>query len=67
MLMAVQSQASSSAPGIANMATQSMLMLKGMIQSVAATVLDVVPPLIPPPVWINRPLPCLPMLTGKVA
>merc|ERR1719453_1033204 len=27
-------------------------------------VLQVVPPLIPPPVWINQPLPCLPMVTG---
>lgn len=67
MLTSVQSQASSSAPGIANMAIQSLLMVKGMIQSIAATVLDIVPPMIPPPVWISRPLPCLPMLTGNNA
>jgi len=36
----------------------------GMVQSVLAAVLDIVPPLIPPPVWINMPLPCAPMITG---
>ena len=36
----------------------------GMVQSIVAAVLDIVPPLIPPPVWNNMPLPCAPMLTG---
>merc|ERR1719272_248918 len=36
----------------------------GMVQSIVAAVLDVVPPLIPPPVWNNQPLPCAPMVTG---
>ena len=36
----------------------------GMVQSIVAAVLDVVPPLIPPPVWNNMPLPCAPMITG---
>ena len=31
---------------------------------VLASVLDTVPPLIPPPAWNNQPLPCAPMLTG---
>ncbi|CRG94447.1 conserved Plasmodium protein, unknown function [Plasmodium gallinaceum] len=52
-------------PGLANMVMQSLTMVKGLIQSVASSVVDIVPPLIPPPVWINRPLPCLPMVTGK--
>ncbi|VWU51515.1 conserved protein, unknown function [Hepatocystis sp. ex Piliocolobus tephrosceles] len=52
-------------PGLANMLIQSLSMVRGLIQSVASTVVDIVPPLIPPPFWINRPLPCLPMVTGK--
>ncbi|KAF8822966.1 hipothetical protein, partial [Cardiosporidium cionae] len=56
MLMSVQSAASSSAPGIGNMIMQSILMIKGFIQSIAATIVDIVPPMIPPPVWINRQL-----------
>jgi len=36
----------------------------GMVQSIVAAVLDIVPPLIPPPVWNNMPLPCAPMITG---
>ena len=38
----------------------------GMVQSIVASVLDVVPPLVPPPVWNNMPLPCAPMITGGV-
>ncbi|SOV75178.1 conserved Plasmodium protein, unknown function [Plasmodium sp. gorilla clade G3] len=52
-------------PGLGNMLIQSLTMVKGFIQSVASSVVDIVPPLIPPPIWINRPLPCLPMITGK--
>ena len=36
----------------------------GMVQSIVAAMLDVVPPLIPPPAWNNMPLPCAPMITG---
>ena len=36
------------------------------IVPVLASVLDTVPPLIPPPAWNNQPLPCAPMLTGFV-
>ena len=36
----------------------------GMIQTIISDALIVVPPLVPPPVWINQPLPCLPMVTG---
>lgn len=36
----------------------------GMVQSIVSAVVDVVPPLIPPPVWNNMPLPCAPMITG---
>ncbi|GAB64855.1 hypothetical protein PCYB_032660, partial [Plasmodium cynomolgi strain B] len=61
----IESPASLKEPGLANMLIQSLTMVKGLIQSVASSVVDIVPPLIPPPVWINRPLPCLPMVTGK--
>lgn len=43
---------------------QALGMGMGMVQSIVAAVLDVVPPLIPPPVWNNMPLPCAPMITG---
>lgn len=43
---------------------QALSMGMGMVQSIVAAVLDVVPPLIPPPVWNNMPLPCAPMITG---
>lgn len=46
------------------LALQGLSMGAGMIQSVVAAVLDIVPPLIPPPVWNNMPLPCAPMITG---
>ncbi|GAW79367.1 hypothetical protein, conserved [Plasmodium gonderi] len=61
----IETPASIKEPGLANMLMQSLTMVKGLIQSVASSVVDIVPPLIPPPVWINRPLPCLPMVTGK--
>ncbi|SBS82121.1 conserved Plasmodium protein, unknown function [Plasmodium malariae] len=61
----IESPESIKEPGLANMLIQSLTMVKGLIQSVASSVVDIVPPLIPPPIWINRPLPCLPMVTGK--
>ncbi|XP_026192362.1 uncharacterized protein LOC34621221 [Cyclospora cayetanensis] len=61
----IQSEAGSQSPGLATVSMISLMMVKGLVQSVAATVMDIVPPLIPPPVWINQPLPCLPMLTGR--
>ncbi|KYK63565.1 hipothetical protein [Toxoplasma gondii TgCatPRC2] len=64
LLGRAQSEAGSKVPGLSNMSMMSMTMLKGLIQSVAAVVIDAVPPFIPPPLWILRPLPCLPMLTG---
>merc|ERR1719188_2091270 len=46
------------------LASQGLSMGMGMVQSVIATLIHVVPPLIPPPVWNNQPLPCVPMITG---
>lgn len=61
----VETHESLKEPGLSNMVIQSLIMLKGLIQAVASSIVDIVPPLIPPPFWINRPLPCLPMITGK--
>lgn len=36
----------------------------GLVQTLAAGLVHIVPPLISPPAWINMPLPCAPMLTG---
>jgi hypothetical protein len=47
-----------------SLATQSLGMGAGLVQSIIAAVIHIVPPLIPPPVWNNMPLPCAPMVTG---
>merc|ERR1712150_68799 len=36
----------------------------GLVQSIVAAIVHFVPPLIPPPVWNNQPLPCAPMVLG---
>mmetsp|Transcript_18987 Transcript_18987/g.60374 ORF Transcript_18987/g.60374 Transcript_18987/m.60374 type:complete len:320 (-) Transcript_18987:113-1072(-) len=46
------------------LATQSAGVGAGLVQAVVSAVLHTVPPLIPPPAWNNKPLFCLPMLTG---
>lgn len=46
------------------LASQSLGMGAGLVQSIIAAVIHVVPPMIPPPVWNNQPLPCAPMVTG---
>jgi len=46
------------------MLTQGVSMGAGLVQSIISAVIHVVPPLIPPPVWNNMPLPCAPMVTG---
>lgn len=43
---------------------QSLQLGMGLVQSVLAGVAHVVPPLVPPPVWTNTPLPCAPMVSG---
>lgn len=48
----------------AGLATVAMSMGAGLVQSLAASVVHVVPPLVPPPAWNNKPIPCLPMITG---
>jgi hypothetical protein len=50
---------------VTSMAMTGLQVGMGMIQAMMGSILDIVPPMIPPPIWINMPLPCLPMLTGK--
>ncbi|SJK85833.1 conserved Plasmodium protein, unknown function [Babesia microti strain RI] len=61
-----QSKTTKSAESIspAVMALQGFSMVKGAVQTGVAVITDIVPPMIPPPFWINAPLPCLPMVTG---
>jgi len=44
--------------------TQALQTGMGLVQTMASAVAHVVPPLIPPPVWANSPLPCAPMVSG---
>lgn len=46
-------------------AGQGLSMGAGLVQTVLAAVIHIVPPLIPPPVWINKPLPCAPMVRRR--
>lgn len=46
------------------LATQGLASGAGLVQSIVAALIHVVPPLIPPPVWNNQPLTCAPMITG---
>merc|ERR1719297_299483 len=46
------------------LASQGVSLGAGMVQSIVAAAIHTVPPLIPPPVWNNQPLPCAPMVTG---
>jgi hypothetical protein len=43
---------------------QAIMMTSMLIQSVVSQAIHIIPPLIPPPVWNNQPLTCVPMLTG---
>ena len=36
----------------------------GLVQSSIAAMLHVVPPLVPPPLWNNQPMTCVPMVSG---
>lgn len=46
------------------MAKQGLSMGAGLVQSMVAAAIAIVPPLIPPPAWNNQPLTCAPMVTG---
>ncbi|ORM39678.1 uncharacterized protein BXIN_0114 [Babesia sp. Xinjiang] len=55
----VHSPASADTPGVENMVIQGLQQVKGILQTVIAIIVDIVPPTI-----IGQNLPCLPMLTG---
>lgn len=56
--------AAAQVPGIGLLAKTAMQQVKGVVQTVVATVATDVPPMIPPPAWNNMPFPCMPMVTG---
>jgi hypothetical protein len=60
----VQSPASTGLLSGLTLAKQGLSMGAGLMQSVVSAMVHIVPPLIPPPVWNNQPLPCAPMVTG---
>ena len=45
------------------LASQGLSAGAGFVQAVLSAVIHIVPPLIPPPVWVNKPLPCAPMVS----
>lgn len=46
------------------LAQQALAQGAGMLQAAVSAAVDIIPPLIPPPVWNNMPLTCAPMVTG---
>lgn len=59
-----QGPAAAMVPGVAMIAKAALTQVKSVLQTVAAVVATRVPPMIPPPVWNNRPFVCMPMVTG---
>lgn len=46
------------------MGRQSLSLGAGLVQSVVSAAIHIIPPMIPPPAWVNQPLPCAPMVAG---
>ena len=46
------------------LSTQALSTGMGLVQAAIATMVHVVPPLVPPPAWHNQPLSCVPMASG---
>ena len=46
------------------LSTQALSTGMGLVQAAIATMVHVVPPLVPPPAWNNQPLSCAPMASG---
>eukprot|EP00915_Cephaloidophora_sp_WS-2016_P006261 GHVH01008247.1.p1 GENE.GHVH01008247.1~~GHVH01008247.1.p1 ORF type:complete len:370 (+),score=35.54 GHVH01008247.1:48-1157(+) len=46
------------------MSKMALMQAVGLVEEVAGIIAEVVPPKIPPPPWLLRPLPCMPMVTG---
>ena len=46
------------------LSTQALSTGMGLVQAAIATMVHVVPPLVPPPAWNNQPLSCVPMVSG---
>lgn len=46
------------------LSTQALANGMGLVQAAVASLVHVVPPLVPPPAWNNQPLSCVPMAAG---
>jgi hypothetical protein len=64
MLMSATGPAAAGGVGPMALATAGVATAAGLVQGLIASAIYIVPPLIPPPVWMNQPLTCVPMLTG---
>jgi len=49
---------------VAALAMQALMMGAAQVQNVVSNAIHIIPPMIPPPVWTNQPLSCVPMVTG---
>ena len=56
--------ASSQGGLVAMLAMQALTQGAGMVQNLVANAVHIIPPMISPPVWNNKPLTCMPMVTG---
>lgn len=56
--------ASASGGLVAALAMQALTQGAGMVQNLVSNAIHIVPPMIAPPVWNNKPLTCMPMVTG---
>eukprot|EP01068_Selenidium_serpulae_P005248 Selendium_serpulae@DN3938_c0_g1_i1.p3 len=65
MLRQVGGAQSANTPASQMAMIMSFLLVKSLVQGISASIAEMVPPLIPPPFWIMRPLPCMPMLLGR--
>jgi hypothetical protein len=45
--------------------TVALSMTAAFVQELISNAIHIIPPMIPPPMWNNQPLTCMPMLTGK--
>ena len=46
------------------LASQALSTGMGLVQATVASMIHVIPPLVPPPAWNNQPLSCAPMVSG---
>jgi len=64
MASSVESSSSGALVLSAALERQSLALGAGLVQSIVAAAIHIIPPMIPPPMWVNQPLPCAPMVAG---